>query len=129
MLFSLLNRHGTFHVCHPINGCDPHTSSLFEQDCRLPHSLWLRNGCPQCPNAIPCCHVRIPSTTLSGLNLLLKNALYALVFESSVLPHIDTAIGGAAGLFVGQLCLCQLSTCVRAQLCLDLGGSAPIMSA
>lgn len=51
------------------------------------------------------------------------------VCESSVLAHIDNAIGGAAGLFVGQLGLCQLSACVRTQLCLDLGGSAPIMSA
>lgn len=42
---------------------------------------------------------------------------------------MPAAVCGAAGLFVGQLGPCQLSACVRSQLCLDLGGSAPIMSA
>ncbi len=52
LVFSLVNGHATFHVFHPMNGCSPCSSPLFEQASRL--SLWLWNNCPHCPNAIPC---------------------------------------------------------------------------
>lgn len=80
MVFSLLNGHGTFHVCHPINGCNPHTSPLFEQACHLPLSLWLWNNCHT---------VRMPSRVVTWESLV---PLYQVWICSGRMPYMHLCL-------------------------------------